>query len=68
MSQVAKVDKSDFLQKLNELYDIAYEQGERVRYRKGGGRDIEWFQIACSIQETTKFIKALIEVERKNDK
>ncbi len=62
------VDKSDFLQKLNELYDIAYEQGESVRRREGGGRDIEWFQIACSIQKTTKYIKGLIEVERKNDK
>ena len=63
MSQVAKFDKLDFLQKLNELYDIAYEQSEG-----GQRRSIEWFQIACSIQETAKYIKSLIEVERKNDK
>lgn len=62
------VDKLDFLQKLNELYDIAYEQGERIRYSEGGGRDIEWFQIACSIQETEKFVRGLIRKEKQNDK
>lgn len=52
------VNKLDFLQKLNELYDIAHEQS----YQQGTSRnrDIEWFQIACSIQETEKFVRGLI--------